>query len=373
MTSKRIYMTEFNAAETDSTCGMRYWNNQIEAGKGVIHMNEVLLTLQQQALHLDLRTLASMKDIRPGAIEEKVQDVLSQIPKDDKSDLRKLELLYRRLGWFVGFALFVEPRLRTLYETLDVDSEILLDADPLVVVVRPDRILKSRSTGEIIYREYAPMPPDYFNKNWLNAWTYNPRLHVGMAAAEQVLTSVITYGQMFGFSEGYISTIDGRLCHPYVWSYHNIVTDEWSHHVRSGEEWKSAPVWEQPRSLIDWVQELGTTVADKVFCLSQPVKLERNLVDEWTARRIHREREIHVQRDTCQINLFKRSIHFPKHMTQCVTREGKSCQYTALCWNHNVQLNPIESKLYIPNVLTPPAVAPIDIVEAVVVDDVVAS
>src|SRR6267142_6777627 len=141
-------MTDVSKVETDQTCGMRFWMNNFEGGQGILNRDSIIPTLLDAEIHNDLRTLAEMENISPLAIQQVIDDTLLHLTDEDKLDVRKMELLYRRLGWFAAFACFIEPEIRVEYHTLTLDPVMVLDRDPLFVLSYPDRLLQRKGTGE---------------------------------------------------------------------------------------------------------------------------------------------------------------------------------------------------------------------------------
>lgn len=351
-----IYMTDVSNVEVDDTCGMRYWYRKYEAGDGIINKDTIIGKLIDDQTHADLRTLSTMVDISVPAIQDVVDDALGALTATDKGDAKKMELLYRRLGWFVSFALFQEPAVREKWDTLPCESAIILDKDPLWVVAYPDRLMKHKKTGEITYREYVGMAPGLTREKWLQSWHYNIRLHVGLAAAcdETVQpdpTLRPAYAQVMGMSKGHYSTLDNRLIHPYVWGYKDVHTGEWTSTMteRKAGHWIPAPVWDYPGGIVAWVRMLGESVARSQFQMSPAVYLNKDILDAWAGARIHREREIESIRGVSTSNPYMRSIYFRRVTNQCRPAEGDACQFHSACWDKKIGLAPLKTGAYVPN------------------------
>src|SRR4051812_38330105 len=109
---KMLFYEDRSAAETDDRCGMRYWWNRLEGGKGIVPKEEPLALLLGRETHLDLAQVAQMEDISPAVIQEAINDILKDITEEDKQFQKKMELVYRRVGWLAAFALFIEPGIR---------------------------------------------------------------------------------------------------------------------------------------------------------------------------------------------------------------------------------------------------------------------
>ena len=350
-TPKITFMTDVSQAEMDDTCGMKYWLSTFEAGVGIIHKETRIPQAIIAKTVEDLQLLAQMEDISEDTITQTVEEILAPLTRADKEDTPKMELLYRRLGWFAAYALYVEPMLRTLYEDIPTKyPELILDRDPLWVVTRPGRILRSRSSDDIVYREYAFMPPTLWNRKWLQSWHYNIRLHVGIKAAEEELKEPIAYGQMMGLSEGYRSLTSEKLVHPYVWGWYNVKSGAWSHALKSGEGWIPKPVWEYGGGVVQWVKLCGQEVASQQFQMSPPVYANEDILNEWIGRRVHRERQIKTMTSSAHTNPHIRAIHFPRNTSQCKPLIGDACPFLKACWtDRKTRAMPITHDEYIPN------------------------
>lgn len=354
------YLIEYDSAEMDDSCSMRYWYRDFECGKGIRRKDQVVPNSILSKTHDDLRVISQMEDLRPQVIQSMIDDVLNGLSIKDKEDFPKMELLYRRLGWMAAFALYIEPAIRVEYHNVKVDEELLLDRGGIWIITKPDRILKRKldETGneEIVYQEYVTMPPGLGHVAWFHGFFYNMRMHAGMAAADEVMEGLTTtvgdkvsYGQVRGLSLGFRSSSDGRLCHPYVWGYYNKDKAEWTPSVKSSSGGRPTPVWEYPLGIVNWVQLCGKAAADGQFPLSPPIYLNETALQDWLSFRLHREREISSLGKVCHDNKYLRMIHFPKKTTQCRPTIGETCPYLDVCWNDNVKTQPLQSGLFVQN------------------------
>ena len=349
--SSVVYLTDISRVETDDLCGMRYWMNRLEGGQGVSLQNDIIRQLIDSQIHGDLRTLAMTIDLSPLTIQDNINEVLSHLTAKDKEDIPKMELLYRRLGWFAAFALYMEGPIRTEYETIPIEPAIVLDKDPLWVVAYPDRLLKRRIGGDIVYREYVPMGAGLTQNKWLQSWHYNIRLHAGLAAAIEMAsdpTLAPQTAQVMGLNMGFHSVLNNRLVHPYTYGYRNLITHEWktSDPDRVSSAWEIAPVWCFPGGVVAWVRLCGEETAKGQFKFSSNVTLNKNILDSWAARRVHREREISLNKAASAENKYIRSVFFPKITNQCYPANADTCPYLHSCWGTSTKLD----DRYVPNV-----------------------
>lgn len=350
MSPQVTYLTDVNSSEMDDSCPMKTWHSRFEGGRGIEPKEGIVTKRILEETHADLRMLANLEDLSAENIQRICNEAVAGLTDEDYKDRQKMEFLYRRLGWFAAFATFIEPTIRGQYENVPCDSEVVLDHDPLWVIATPDRLLKHRATDELLYREYVLMPASLTNRKWLQQWHYNIRAHIGMAATEDAMKVKVTFGQIMGLSEGYISTIDARLVHPYVYGYHR--GDEWSPNFKTEDDgWKRAPIWEFTGGIVNWVTLCGRTMAENQFPFSPYIIKNAHLVDEWCARRLSRERTIRNMTDVAHTNYHIRGLHFQKHTSQCKPADGSECQFLKACWNPELKVNPFKSGDYIPNLI----------------------
>src|SRR3989304_1592815 len=154
MSSSVMLFTEMQSTEVDNICSMKYWYMEHFGGNGILPASTVLTDKILEETLKDFRLIANMEDIGKEPIQELVDSLVVSLTDEDKKNVRAMELLYRRIGWMVAFALFTEPSTRNIYETLDTGDDIILDKDPLWVGIKACRVLRDRTTSEILYREY---------------------------------------------------------------------------------------------------------------------------------------------------------------------------------------------------------------------------
>lgn len=340
------FYTDRSAVETDDRCGMRFWYNRKEGGRGIVPKNEPFALAIGRETHLDLKTVAEMGDLSPEAIQALIQPILDGLTEDDKRNQKRMEVLYRRLGWLAAFALYLEPRIREGYETISIEKEIKLDRSPLTVGVTPDRVLRNRRDHKlIVYREYKTTITA--SQKWGASWHYQIQLHLGIAAASEHLKERVTFAQIMGLMKGY-DTGD-RLSHPYVWGWFNPTSNQWScsYEKSRGASWMPMPVWEYPGGIVEWVQFCGKETAQAQFPHSPPVFLNERMLNEWIERRLYRERTIRAVEHLCERDQHLRSIHFERRMGQCRPSFGDECPYLQACWNAEINKDPLLNGEYL--------------------------
>lgn len=351
--SKIIYLEDRSGAETDDICGRKYWLQRKAGpdGMGLVPAKEEFALMIGRETHQDLATIADMPDISPQAMTAVVNDLLINLTEEDKFDQRKMEILYRRLGWLVSFALYIEPTIREIYENVGVEDELVLDRDPLWVPFTPDRVLRNKATGRLEYREYKTTITS--NQKWMHYWFYAIQLHIALAGLNEELTHTgekVHFAQVMGLMKGYESSADHRLIHPYVWAWYNASTEDWTHvyDKARGKDWVAMPVWEYPHGMVDWVLKCGEDVAKTQFPHTPPVFLNERMLNDWIQRRLHRQRQISCVEQVARTSESTRSTYFEMRTRNCRPAFGDSCPYLKICWNAEDNLNPMRSGDFVP-------------------------
>jgi hypothetical protein len=336
MADKIIYLEDRSSASIDDKCGMRFWFYKHQNGTGIVPKKEALALRIGKETHEDLATAAEMEDISREAIEEVVTGILQGITQTDKQFRQEMELLYRRLGWFIAWCLFIEPGIRENYEDIGIEKELVLDRDELWVPCTPDRVLVNKLDPKIIiYQEYKTTISA--GHKWQQSWRYAAQLHIGLKALEEELQRKPKFARIIGLMKG--DYRDGRLAHPYVYGYYSENQDKWSTEYKAG--WFPRPVWEYPQGIVAWIEKCGKDLAATQFPYSAPVFLDERLLDDWCARRLRRQKAVRIVKDRCAENLAKRAAYFERKTDQCRPAWGDSCPYLLPCWNATAELDPL--------------------------------
>lgn len=329
-------------SEIDDECPRKYWWTRLWGGRGLSPVDEPAYFRQGRILHEDLAEIAQREDYLAW-IEEQIAKRLEDPPADQKS----LEIVYRHLGWLAAWGLFIEPKLRTRYRTIQIEHELILQSPKgMWVPIIPDRVLEEISSGKLIYREYkTTLKAD---QKWQSSWQYQSQLHLGQEAIEQELGRPVSYAQIVGLMKGsYYTDSDHftRLTHPYVWAYHNTHSDQWSVEAQRAAGWTNRPVWEFPGGLMEWVRRAGSEVALSQFPHSVAVFKNPRMIDQWFLRREYRQTKI-AQLEG-RYDFQTRAIFFPMHTKACEPAFGDRCPFVPLCWNQGLEDDPIGSGQFV--------------------------
>lgn len=346
--SSIIYLEDRSGAETDDVCGMKYWWNRLEGGGGITPKEDALALRIGAEIHNDLLTISKMTEeqLYPANIQLAVDEILAALTDEDKRDRKHMEILYRRLGWFVAFALFIEPRIRERYNTLYSEDELILDRDPLWVPITPDRILEDKLTKQIEYREYkSALRAD---PKWQHSWLYAIQMHLGIKVVEEELNRKVAFGQVMGLLKGSESYSDHHLVHPFVWGYMSTKSGKWSSETMRTAEWIGMPVWEYEAGVVRYIQDVvGKEGSLRIFPMSPPVFLNERMLDNWIDRRRFRQKQIATVKDVCKTDLTARSTFFEMRTRNCRPPFGDPCAYVKCCWNASIGADPLGSGDYV--------------------------
>jgi hypothetical protein len=350
--SAKILLMDRSGAELDDDCGMAFFWNRVwhpaadDSVAGIVPEKEAIYFKVGRETHEDLHMVSEMEDLSVPVLEERVKELTNDLTAEDRLDLDMMERLYRRIGWFVAQALFIEPKTRDQFETIYCEDEIILDREPLWVPITPDRVLRRKSDGKLIYREYKSTA--FAGQKWTGSWPFAIQLHLGMKALAEELGEPIEYAQIMGLYKGYPGR-DG-LSHPYVWAWRNIKTGAWTHEYARAvprSDWERAPIWEYPDGPVKWILTLGEEVALDQFPQSPPVFLNEDMVTDWITRKTHRAKEVSLVGETCLFDHKLRSLMFEKRTKKCRPAFGDQCPYLPLCWNKSMAETPL-AKGFVP-------------------------
>lgn len=335
--ARPIFLTTLQEASTDDACSMKLWYSKFQRGGGLTPNASLLSDEMYQATLSDMRTIALMEDISQAAIQEMIDEILSQLSSDDHLNYRAKELLYRRLGWMSAYALFVEPQIRKIYETIDIEEEADIERESLMVRVQTGgRLLRHKQSNQIEHREFVMTATA--NAKWRDSWEWNIRPHLNFMAIREGLGKTLMWSRIIGLNTGFVANVENaQLHHPYVYGHFNQTTGEWTHAFKLKDEdggtWRERPVWDYPGGLTDWVMKVGPVIAEQQFPLSPKIGLNRRLVDEWLQHRLHRERQIQSMKISAQDNPLIRNLHFPRRTDQCAPVHAAQCAFKDLCWS----------------------------------------
>lgn len=350
MTERKItYLTHVPDTQVDSVCGRKFWLEHFEAGRGIIRREDVIEAALLKASLTDLRTIAStpLGDLTPKALQASVDDILKDV---DIRDYHSMSLLYRRLGWLVAWALFVEPTMRPVFEDIYIPPQISVTTSDLIATVPAGRLMRYRQCREVMYVDFVPTYS--ISSRWKESWARSSYPSIAMKAAAETARVDVNAMQVRGLSMGFMGGNGFTLNHPYVTGYQNIATGEWTCSITEGSKqgWRQTPVWQFEGGLVQWVQTCGEAVAQAQFPVSSRLMFNRHIFDAWVAHQVHREAQVLGAVADCYAKPALKDVFFPQNTLSCRPVHGESCSFQDICWGPVAQLNPLIAGLYIAKV-----------------------
>lgn len=347
--AKTYYLTDVTVAKIDEACQRRFWYHELEAGRGVVAKEDLVTEQLLDATQSDLRLMQTLTDdqLLPGSLSAAVMELEAGLTSEEKQDSVALHAFYRRLGWMAAWALYHEPVIRTAFETIPLPPKITLNMDPLQVTIEPGRLLRSRATKELIYRYFQPTPVT--NQRWRSSLYYSAVPHLEMRAVSEFTNLHVKTCQPVGMQMGYISQVKEarELNHPYVNAYYNPDNLNWSHNFLIGKDWEEKKVWDFPGGVVAWVEQCGSDVAYAQFAIGPRIDYVNRHVEEWTSRRLHRERQVNSIRQEAITSHYIRNQHFPLNTAACAPLHSETCPYTPLCWDPALIFNPLATGKFV--------------------------
>lgn len=346
-----MLMDDRTGSEIDDECGMKYWWTRKEDGVGIVPVKEPVYFEQGRRLHEDLATLATVADP-----VKWVYDEINLRTVNLPESMEDREILYRHLGWLAAWALYIEPKIRERYDTIQIEHELILTGEVnrgvglapgiLWVPIIPDRVVRRKSNQRLEYWEYKTALSA--NQKWQSSWQYKIQLHLGQHAIEQELGEKVNFAQIIGLLKGNLYTDADRvtrLLHPYTWAYAHP-DGRWSVDRVAQAGWTRKPVWEYPGGPMAWVQFAGADVAMSQFPRSVPVFKSERMVQTWMERRYYRQEEIETYLEDGS-NPEDRHLFFEPRTDRCEPAYGEKCPYVQCCWNAQIGDDPLGSGLYV--------------------------
>lgn len=322
------FLTDRTTIETDWECGMKRWWYKHEGGTGIVPTTEAVYFKQGRDIHEDLAAVASGQTL---------QEVVEGIQVCEQDQLQR-EVDLRRLGWVVGFYLYVWPWITTHYEVVQVEEELILDRDPLYIAFTPDLILRSKANGKLVVVDYKSTGTT--SPGWAIAWPWATQMHLNIAGVEEELNEPVSHASVLGLYKGYWGR--GQTSHPYIYALERA--GKWGTSAYKG--WERHWSTEYPGGIVEWVRYLGEEGASKVFKWSSPIYKNTRLVDKLVQARKFREEEVTGAVEACQTDTFLRDMIFESRFSKCKPTFGSECPYLAACWNGSVGADPLSSGLF---------------------------
>lgn len=257
-------------------------------------------------------------------------------------------------GLLRGFAKHVWPRLSATYEVVAVEEEMFYIHDQhgkgdlsgsFVMMVRPDIVLRDKTTKELVYLEYKTTGTK--KENWVTAWDDAIQVHSTMAAIEQSLGEPVKATIVQGLYKGYESY--GKLSSPFVYAYYKkgdppFTKPEYAHEYKAG--FRRVPTWEMEGGVKAWVETMPSNVLADQFPQTPPIFTNADMLVNYFQQRAMRELEIKMAKQMLAAGVDEALVlngSFAQRFDRCKPPYGnaKPCQFRLLC--HGNVSNPLNA------------------------------
>ena len=341
-----MILTDRSRIEADWMCPRkRYWLTEHDGG-GIVPATDAAPLAFGKAVHTGIEAgirgliATNLDQYRSAMVACPEWGSLSQDQQDTATSI------------VTGFFITVWPGWMQQYEPMAVEQELEWEHDGVLFMMRPDLLLKDKKSGDIWYPDFKTFTNSLDHRKY----TWSLQQQLTMLACEQALGVPLTGAWIQGLGKG--SGRKGVLYHPLVYGYRHpgvpgVSDPTFGTKRRSGFERFNTKTY--PHGGIEcWIQQLHKREPEmvaKIFPRSQPLFLNRHLMDQVLPHIIGREQEIHHIKHFDQADnpnwLEHAGQHFPMHITNCETGWGK-CAYFEACHVPLITKDPVGSGSYQP-------------------------
>lgn len=269
-------------------------------------------------------------------------------PEEVREQLCLLEGLVR--AW-VRYRL---PRILAEYEVVSVEEELDWPLDCQIVdMVKCDVLLRRKSDGMLFILEFKTTGDA--SGWWRDQWRHNTQVLANTLAIQEVRGEPVGGMLIEGMVKGKFKA-DTAKSSPWFkqdiqhsilcYAYKEEVDGEWVYSTSYHAKKQKVAVWEEMTPK-EWVEMLDQEELESLFAPMQPMK--PRLVDllRWRRQTLHQEKLI-------ELDLMMVDEHgddalderFPKNDAHCFRYFGHPCPYEPLCFNAEVEADPIGSGKY---------------------------
>lgn len=362
-----------SASEVDDTCPRRRYWNTVFHGIGLEPTGTSEDLIVGTALHAGPEALW-----RTGNIDIAIA-AMKSIP-----EWIKLGLMWQywceailRAYYRVRYLVMVKT-----WAPLAIEEEVTYDLGasqegrPLILLAKPDLVLKHRLTGITRYVEFKStrIMDDKFMESWRKA--------VQLAAGQLCFEAkgvIIDQVQVAFWCKG-AKTQDGYWRTPFLSAWRTkdpstirikaagVVTSDTKvvyYAAKRPEKWagwERFDVWESGMTPREWVNHLSNSDMEKELPETPEMVFEPALRNSWARQLAHREGVIadastNLIRNFLEYDEDKKAAYkqeeqdileecFPQKFRQCRPAQGYPCPFETLCFNPTIAADPITSGLY---------------------------
>ena len=254
------------------------------------------------------------------------------------------------VGLLAGYARAVLPDLLATHEVVWTEQELTLDveagSDTLHWMVRPDCLLRQRTTGAYTYLEFKTTGS--VSPGGMAQWAKKPQLWLGPWALEQALGVVVEQTQGQGLYKGYLSKGEWRSPlvtlyegPPLVGGVEATGAPRWSHEWK--RDWVRRSTADFPGGTEAWVEAMPLEALKTQFPRPAPVFTNRPAFEAFLRQTAIREREIAWARGKPEA---LKDTLFAQNFSECTPGFGSPCPYERACWMPRVGQDPVGSRYY---------------------------
>lgn len=293
-----------------------------------------------------------------------IEPVPDNVEQDIQEQLDLIEALVRL------HEILLAPQDAQEYETLASESEITYEIAPgMNFMARPDKVLRRRSDGVVIVRNYkSTANPDM---TWRDQWRYDMQVISEVEAVKKSLGVDVWGVQIVGLVKGRRSEFDGRYSHNnsliYCWvpkdknslgtslemypSY-EYTCDSPHSRCSGGKKHRLGPSYEKravrevfPGGIKGWLEHLRDHypgVLEQYLLVLPPVIVPSHEVDQWRRTVVAQEQRIQNSLEHEDLtDPEKLDEAFPMYTAHGNCLRPRKCQFFPICWE-GAGLNPNE-------------------------------
>jgi hypothetical protein len=262
--------------------------------------------------------------------------------------------LCRSLLW--GFGKVVWPDWLQHFDKVAVEQELEMEHQGVVYMMRPDLLLREKTTGDLWYPDFKTYAAAWGNRKWMHAL----QQQLTVLACEKATGERMAGAWVQGLYKG--SMRNGKLYHPLMYGYRKhgspgLYPTQYSIKRKPGFERFPTTEFQGTAAIpttgiegwIEWLNVTDSSVVAGCFPRTQPIFVNHEMMQDFLRQRGEREKIIasfaeRVREGVCTEQEGLDSI-FPQNFSECEAQWG-ACPYLECCWNKQVRKDPVRSGMY---------------------------
>lgn len=333
-----------------------------------------LPALSGQMVHDVLRDVAlgsrldETIDIYAGKLEGAMREAA---PLHPNLDHEIIEQTYVMDGLVRAFMRVRQPLIAEEFDLIHAEKELEWELAPGVIMpLRMDRLERRKSDGMVFIRDFKTT--SNAGLEWVRKWERDHQILAYTQAAEELIGEPVGGMIIEGLVRGKKKREGGKnpmlpgvriqqspLC--YVWQNDR---GEVSPFYQRAKGWEKVSLWEIDISPKEWIEERLTKeeVSDLFIAPVPPIAPNRMALERWRRQHWALEREIDglaalveearlaaEEAEDKAIWLSRVDMAFPQNQDACYKYgEDYPCEFDQICYNGQVEEDPIASGMYAP-------------------------